>query len=55
MKGGIEIEKHCHHIDDNSGRGPFKRPRLEDTISSDDLLAADDKEIETHKGILHFY
>ncbi|KAK9936045.1 hypothetical protein M0R45_012908 [Rubus argutus] len=48
-KGGIEIEKHCHHIDDNSGRGPFKRPRLEDTISSDDLLAADDKEIETHK------
>ena len=53
MKGGIEIER--HHIDDNSGRGPFKRPRLENTISSDDLLAADDKEIETHKGTLHFY
>ncbi|KAK9906985.1 hypothetical protein M0R45_002539 [Rubus argutus] len=47
-QGGIKIER--HRIDDNTGRGSFKCPNLEDTIrSDDDLLAVDDKEIETHK------
>lgn len=50
MKGGVEIER--HRVDDNSGRGSFKPPNLEDTIHPDDLLAAYDKEIAPHVGML---